>query len=181
MLTLVNAVGSGDLCRELDLHALSEDIPDSEYNSPGLHVRFSDESSLVTLFRSGKYTIVGSSSHEQLYETQQKLLNLMLDLGVIDSAEDPHFGVRNLVSTAELGHDLRLEEIPIVLGLEQVEYEPEVSPFLVYRPQEVSCVMTIPATGKIMVTGVTDMETAEKGVRLLKEKLAPYVEQRESE
>jgi transcription initiation factor TFIID TATA-box-binding protein len=45
--------------------------------------------------------------------------------------------------------------------LESTEYEPEQFPGLIYRPSDFDAVLLIFATGKVVITGSKDLETAE--------------------
>jgi len=51
--------------------------------------------------------------------------------------------VQNMVATADLGGELNLDEVAVAFGLENVEYEPEQFPGLVYRVKEPHVVMLL--------------------------------------
>ncbi|MCK5109730.1 MAG: TATA-box-binding protein, partial [Methanosarcinales archaeon] len=60
--------------------------------------------------------------------------------------------------------ELDLDAIAIGLGFENVEYEPEVFPGLVYRIKDPKVVVLIFRSGKLVITGAksqTDCETAK--------------------
>jgi transcription initiation factor TFIID TATA-box-binding protein len=65
------------------------------------------------------------------------------------------------VSSADLGETLNLEAIAIGLGLEDVEYEPEQFPGLVYRLDDPRVVILLFGSGKAAVTGGTTSEVVE--------------------
>jgi transcription initiation factor TFIID TATA-box-binding protein len=67
MIEITNVVGSGDLGVEIDIAEVEDDlpVPYTEYNPKnyhGLYVRLVEDGPLITLYRSGKYIISGSSS-----------------------------------------------------------------------------------------------------------------------
>lgn len=67
---LVNVVGNSDIGRELDLKALAEDLPyaDRKNVASGGRLSFSypDSNSTISVFRSGKVTIMGSKSIDEI-------------------------------------------------------------------------------------------------------------------
>ena len=173
MTTIVNVVGSGDLGIELDLPALYADLalPYTEYdtsNYHGLYARVIEDGPLITVYRSGKYIITGSSGLEQLHSINNAFLDQLTGLGVIEEETHPGFSVVNVVSTAELGDDINLNALSIALGLENTEYEPEQFPGLVYRPQGVPAVTLVFASGKVVITGASSVETVTEAFQHLR-------------
>ena len=78
--------------------------------------------------------------------------------------------VQNIVATADLGGELNLNEVAMGLGLENVEYEPEQFPGLVYRVKEPRVVMLLFSSGKIVCAGgknTEDVSTAVEKVSLM--------------
>jgi len=73
--TLVNAVGGGDLGVEVDLEELENNLnifltryePE---NYPALYMQFSQDSPKVSLFRTGSYHIAGAASVDEVWETR---------------------------------------------------------------------------------------------------------------
>ncbi len=133
---IVNAVGGGDLRRDLDLRVLFDEISADEirYNPeywPGLYIRFTGQSPAVMIFRTGKYNIAGADSVDELIDANQTFLSVVRKLGL--EFEDPEFEVRNLVFLERYEQELNLEPIAIKLGLGNTEYKPEQFPGLVYR------------------------------------------------
>ena len=61
--------------------------------------------------------------------------------------------IQNIVATASLEGELNLNEVAMGLGLDNVEYEPEQFPGLVYRINEPKVVMLLFSSGKIVCTG----------------------------
>ena len=72
------------------------------------------------------------------------------------------FRIQNLVCTAELNKSLNLSALAIGLGLEVTEYEPEQFPGLIYRPENTSCIALLFATGRIVITGSSELKEAEE-------------------
>lgn len=182
MISIANAVGSGDLGVELDVAEVESDLhlPHTEYdpsNYHGLYVRLVEGGPLITVYRSGKYIISGCSAFEQLYETNDAFLTTLSELEIIDAEAETGFTVQNVVCTAQLDDPVDLNTLSIALGLESVEYEPEQFPGLIYRPADYPAVLLVFANGKIVVTGASDVDTTEDSFKHLQEQVTTYLEQ----
>lgn len=70
--------------------------------------------------------------------------------------------------------ELDLTHLAIAAGLERVEYEPEQFPGLIYRDLDLSAVLLIFASGKVVVTGTTTLEEADQSFRELRERLSEW-------
>lgn len=179
VLNVVNVVGSGSIDTELELSSLHCSLQDmdsifSQYEQetlPAVKIRFEEGGPLTMIYRTGKYVITGASSTHALHTTDSELLSLLVELGIIDDAFETHMDVSNIVCVGNLNRHLNLEVLSIELGLEYTEYEPEQSPFLIYRPLNPSCVMTIANSGRTMITGIRGQETAEEAFRKLEDRL----------
>jgi len=91
-----------------------------------------------------------------------------IGISVID---EPDVKVQNIVASADLGTDLNLNAIAVGLGLENVEYEPEQFPGLVYRLTDPRVVVLIFGSGKMVVTGGKSPEDAQKAVEKISKEL----------
>jgi transcription initiation factor TFIID TATA-box-binding protein len=174
MVHVVNVVASGALDVELDLATVARELDDVvDYDPekyPGAYVRFDDEP-LITLYRTGKYIITGASSEAESERLRDEFLVLLERHGIVSSAEDAWFSIQNYVCMADIGRSLNLSALAIGLGLEVTEYEPEQFPGLVYRPRDHECVLLAFATGKVVVTGASDVDTARDGFTHLREEI----------
>lgn len=166
MVKIVNVVASGSLKIELDLEAVATefvDIVDYDPNKyPGAYFRFSDAAPLITLYRTGKYIITGADSEDDASATRMRFLELLAKRGILETADDDWFSVQNFVCTADIGQSLNLNALSIGFGLEHTEYEPEQFPGLIFRPPDAPCVVLLFSSGKIVLTGCPDIETAKR-------------------
>jgi transcription initiation factor TFIID TATA-box-binding protein len=177
-LEVVNAVGSGDLGIEIDLNQLKADVREVEFDPdkyPGAYVRLEDVEPLVTVYRTGKYIITGTTSEEEAYHCRRCFIELLSDRGVLDTPDDKWFSMQNYVCTGELDQVQNLNALAIGLGLEYTEYEPEQFPGLVFRPEYHPVVILVFASGKVVVTGSKDINAAEEAFQSLKEDLDELV------
>ncbi len=167
MVEITNILTSGDLGVEIDVGVVETDllVPYTEYdpdNYHGLYVRLAKDGPLITLYRSGKYTITGGSSFEEVDETNRGFLKSLIELDVIDSAVETGFTVQNVVCTGELHRSVNLNALSIGLGFESVEYEPEQFSGLIYRPTDYPAMLLVFANGSVVITGAADVETADE-------------------
>lgn len=79
--------------------------------------------------------------------------------------------VQNIVSSASLKQSLNLNAIAIGLGLEQIEYEPEQFPGLVYRLDDPDVVVLLFGSGKLVITGAQDADDAQHALAHVEDRL----------
>lgn len=181
MVNIVNAVGSGTLNKELDLHQLADEIDeyDTVYDPEehaGMYLRTGSDDPVVTIYRTGSYNISGAESVDQLLETNGWFLEYMTNIGVISSPDETEFSVRNMVCTADLGTSIDLNRLAVHLGFENTEYEPEQFPALIYRPVEYNVVFLLFSTGSTIVTGLNEVSYAESAFEMLKDEIVDFLE-----
>lgn len=172
---IVNVVAAGKLGREINVPAIAEDInaavvklSEENYSHRVVYLRREEGGPMVTVFRSGSYHITGADSIEQAEELKDWMVIVLNDLGI---EVTPTFSIKNVVMTGDLGYQVNLNTLAIALGLEATEYEPEQFPGAVYRPPDIGCVFLIFGSGKVVITGSPDVETATKGFEKVSERL----------
>jgi len=171
----VSTMGSGDLGRELDLDAVVESLEtnlgvESNRSSDSMvTIRFEEGGPAFTLYRTGGYQIRGTKNVDTLFEADEKLLEALESIGL--DFETPEFNQNNAVFLENFDTSVHLEALAIHLGLENVEYEPEQFPGLVYRPPDLETVMLVFASGKSIITGTTNRQAAEEAADHLREQL----------
>jgi len=168
-----NVVASSDIGQELSLDQLSTDLPGAEYNPedfPGIVYRLQEPKSATLIFRSGKVVCTGAKSVDDVHEALEIVFDDLRELG-IDVASNPPVEVQNIVSSASLEQSLNLNAIAIGLGLEQIEYEPEQFPGLVYRLDDPDVVVLLFGSGKLVITGANESEDAQHALAHVKDRL----------
>ncbi|MDG5761685.1 TATA-box-binding protein [Natronococcus sp. A-GB1] len=168
-----NVVVSSGIGQELDLQSVAMDLEGADYNPeqfPGLVYRTTDPISAALIFRSGKTVCTGAKSVENVHESLEIVFEELRDLH-IEVEEDPEIIVQNIVSSADLGRSLNLNAIAIGLGLENIEYEPEQFPGLVYRLDEPDVVALLFGSGKLVVTGGEEVDDARQAIDVIVERL----------
>jgi TATA-box binding protein (TBP), component of TFIID and TFIIIB len=150
-----NVVASTGIGQELDLQSVAMDLEGADYDPeqfPGLVYRTQQPKSAALIFRSGKIVCTGAQSTTDVRESLHIVFDELRDLR-IPVSDDPDITVQNIVTSADLGEDLNLNAIAIGLGLENIEYEPEQFPGLVYRLDDPAVVALLFGSGKLVITG----------------------------
>jgi len=161
-----NIVASTQFAEELDLDTVAEILTGSEYEPesfPGLIYRISDPKTAILLFRSGKANCTGGKSLEEVRRAIRKVAELLNKSG-IPVNPDPEFTVQNMVAIYDVGCALNLTNLTISLGLENIEYEPEQFPGLVYRVRDPKVVCLLFGSGKMVITGAKNEKDIERAV-----------------
>jgi len=168
-----NIVASTTFAEKLDLDVIAQSLEEAEYEPeqfPGLVYRLADPKTATLLFRSGKANCTGAKNIEDVRATIDIIAEKLKKLGV-EVYKNPEIVIQNIVATSDLGGELNLSEVAISLGLENVEYEPEQFPGLVYRIREPKVAMLLFGSGKIVCAGARKIEDVSKAVEKLSEEL----------
>jgi len=168
-----NVVASSAIGQELDLETLANDLGATSYNKenfPGLVYRLEDPKAAALIFRSGKIVCTGAKSIDNVYTALGRVFDEFRELGITVES-DPEIVIQNIVSSADLGQPLNLNAIAIGLGLENIEYEPEQFPGLVYRPESPSVVVLLFGSGKLVITGGKELDDAEHALQVVEDQL----------
>lgn len=172
-ISIENVVASTAIGQELDLQSVAMDLDGADYDPeqfPGLVYRTQSPKSAALIFRSGKVVCTGANSAEAVHDSLDIVFRKLRALQIpVD--DDPEITVQNIVSSADLGESLNLNAIAIGLGLENIEYEPEQFPGLVYRLDEPEVVALLFGSGKLVITGGKQREDAEKAVDVIADRL----------
>lgn len=168
-----NIVASMDLEEKFDLEHIYAALDNADYDKkkfPGLVYRLKDPKTAFLLFASGKANCTGAKSIDSVDRAIEKLTADLRKLGY-DINEKPDYVVQNIVAAADIGTELNLNAIAIGVGLEHVEYEPEVFPGLVYRIADPKVVVLIFRSGKLVITGAKTAEQCAQAREIVKEEL----------
>jgi len=169
-----NIVASTSFSEKLDLDVIAQSLEEAEYEPeqfPGLVYRLSSPKTATLLFRSGKANCTGAKNVEDVRKTVDIIAEKLKKLGV-DVYSDLKIVIQNIVAISDLGTELNLNEVAMGLGLENVEYEPEQFPGLVYRIKDPKVAMLLFGSGKIVCTGARKTEDVSLAVEKLSEELA---------
>jgi transcription initiation factor TFIID TATA-box-binding protein len=169
-----NVVAFTSLGKKIPLIKIANKLEEAEYapeSFPGVVYRINDPRAATLIFSSGKIVCTGAKSIEKARTAMQKVVNDIRKAG-IPMPRKFQIKVENIVASTniEARKKLNLEEISF--SLENVEYEPEQFPGLVYRISEPRVAFLVFGSGKIICTGGRTIDDIHKALAKLKEKFA---------
>lgn len=174
---IVNVVASGGLGREIDIHAVGDDIEaeevkssSGEYGTPTAYIRKTEDAALLTVYESGSYHISGAKSVEEAEEIRDWFVGELERLGI--GGLDVTFGVKNVVVVGDLEKEVDLNRLMVKFGFENTEYEPEQFPGLIYRPEEFDCIYLIFSSGRVVIPGSSTPTEGFEAFEMIQEQLA---------
>ena len=169
-----NIVASTTFADKLDLDVIAQSLEEAEYEPeqfPGLVYRLDNPKTATLLFRSGKANCTGAKNVEDVRKTVNIIADKLEKIG-IEVYKNPEIVIQNMVATSDLSGELNLNEVAMGLGLENVEYEPEQFPGLVYRINEPKVAMLLFGSGKIVCAGARKVEDVALAVEKLSKELS---------
>lgn len=163
-----NIVASTEIAQEVDLESLCRDLNNAQHSTGAiacLTYRLQEPKIATNIHQSGKLIVTGAKSVEDVYTGFYCLFDELRELH-IDLLDPPHISIDNVVTSADLDQSVDLATVAIKLGVEQIEYEPEQFPALIYWLEEPSAVVMLFASGKMVVTGCTTKKMATKALEI---------------
>jgi transcription initiation factor TFIID TATA-box-binding protein len=171
---IVNVVASTKLAEAFDLPKIEADLEGAVYNKkkfPGLVYRVKAPKAAFLIFTSGKIVCTGSKNIEDVRTVIITLAKRLKSIGFEMIDMEPEIHIQNIVASADLKTDLNLNAVALGLGLENIEYEPEQFPGLVYRIKVPKVVVLIFSSGKLVITGGKSPEECEEGAQIVRRQL----------
>ena len=153
--------------KELDLNSLALNLSGAEYDPqafPGLVFRLKEPKTTTLLFHSGKLVCTGAKTPEEVKRAIEMVVMNIRKAGVHITGP-PAYEVQNVVASADIGHPINLTSAVISLGLESVEYEPEVFPGLVYHMKDPKVVILLFGSGKLVCAGARKPQDVEAAIK----------------
>lgn len=167
-IAIQNVVASVILFQRLDLTEIQKTFPEVEYKPsqfPGLVFRLQKPKTATLIFSSGKMVCTGAKSEDQSVKAVKTVVKMMKKEGFVIK-EEPQIEIQNIVSSVDLHGRIDLERA--AAELENVMYEPEQFPGLIYRMQGPKVVILLFASGKLVCTGAKFEKEVYEAVNKLK-------------
>ncbi len=174
---VVNIVATSKIGEVFDLHSLAMSLEGAEYEPeqfPGLIYRVKEPKAAFLIFKSGKVVCTGTRSAEEAQNALDIATSNLKDIG-LDVLPSPKIEIVNIVASGDLkSENLNLNQVAMSLGLENIEYEPEQFPGLVFRMRAPKVVTLIFSTGKVICTGARNKDDVELAFTNLKKELMDH-------
>ncbi len=159
-----NVVATASLDQKLDLLAIMKVFVNVEYRPkkfPGLVFRLKRPKTATLIFSTGKMVCTGAKSEKMARSAVKKVVREQKNNGII-ILSTPKIEIQNIVATANLHGKVDLEAAADIM--ENVMYEPEQFPGLIYRMGNPKVVILIFASGKLVCTGAKSAEMVDVAV-----------------
>ncbi len=164
---VVNIVVSTSLEHDIPLEKMTATLSNTEYNPeqfPGLVLRIKDPKTSALIFSSGKVVCTGARSMDKVHESIQKIIKSLEKIGIHIKIK-PIIKIQNIVASGSVGMDLNLNSL--AMKLDNVEYEPEQFPGLVYKLNAAKATFLLFSNGKVVCTGTKSEEEVHKALDML--------------
>ncbi|HJO01618.1 MAG: TATA-box-binding protein [Candidatus Woesearchaeota archaeon] len=168
---IVNIVVSTSLEHDIPLEKMAATLSNTEYNPeqfPGLVIRIKEPKTSALIFSSGKVVCTGARTIDKVQESIKKIIKSLEKINIKIKIK-PEIKIQNIVASGGVGMDLNLNEL--ATKLQNVEYEPEQFPGLVYKlpptKNNPQATFLLFSNGKIVCTGTK----SEKEVHMALDKL----------
>ena len=171
---IVNVVASVTMNQTFNLADIMKVVPYSEYNPkrfPGLVYRSKRPKASTLIFSTGKMVCTGTKSEKLAISAVKRVVKELKSHGIIITGK-PEITIQNMVASGNLHGSIDLEMAADIL--ENVMYEPEQFPGLIYRMKEPKTVLLLFASGKLVCTGAKSQEMVFQSVRNITEVLHDY-------
>ena len=172
-LKIENIVASGVIADSIDLMEVSKKVKNCELNTkrfPGAVYRIEKPKIASLIFSSGKVVLTGIRDKQALTDGLKIIMKSLKSAGV-KTHKEPKVAITNIVCSYDIGKYINLNKVVITLNLENIEYEPEQFPGLVYRIKDPKIVALLFSSGKIILTVGKNLEDIKKGLDFLEQKL----------
>ena len=173
-ITVENVVASASLDQKIDLLAIIKVFRNVEYRPkqfPGLVFRLRRPKTATLIFGSGKMVCTGAKSEKMARSAVNKVVRQLKNNGII-ILNRPKIEIQNMVASANLQKRIDLETAADIL--DNVMYEPEQFPGLIYRMRDPKTVLLLFASGKLVCTGAKSEEMVHESVNKIHELLDDY-------
>ena len=167
-LRIENVVATASLEQKIDLPSIMKVFRNVEYRPrrfPGLVFRMKNPKTATLIFTTGNMVCTGAKSAKMAISAVRKVVRELRKEGFIIKRR-PKIKIVNIVGTANVGGKVDLEAAAAIM--DNIMYEPEQFPGLIYRIQEPKVVMLIFSSGKTVITGGKTREQVEEAVEMVR-------------
>ncbi|MBT3285553.1 TATA-box-binding protein [Candidatus Bathyarchaeota archaeon] len=173
-ISVENVVASVTLDQKIDLLEIMKIFRNVEYRPkqfPGLVYRIKRPKTATLIFASGKMVCTGAKSERMAVRAVHKVVRDLRNKNIIKEGK-PKIVIQNIVASGNLHGKIDLETAADIM--DNVMYEPEQFPGLIYRMQTPKVVMLLFASGKLVCTGAKHEDMVKESVAQLHALLKDY-------
>jgi transcription initiation factor TFIID TATA-box-binding protein len=170
---IVNIVATVILAEPLDLNGVHKHLSGSKFpktGSPWLQYRLQPENYYTTFYKSGKFLVTGVTSPDDIRPIADRIISILKKNAIKVKITD--IKIHNFVVVDTIGHEVQFEKIISSLQNVNIEYEPEQFPGMIIKMGGHSFLLF--SSGKIVLTGVRDIESIMPALEKFKEKIGSF-------
>lgn len=163
---LENLVVSVSINERINLEQFARKAKDIEYDPdhfPGAIYRMKEPRVSALIFSSGKVNCTGARHWDEIPIIVKQLEKKFNEGGI--KPKQLESTVQNLVVSANLGYEVNIDIA--ATELDNVEYEPEQFPGLIFRVRDPKCVALVFTSGKINVVGAKEWENIDIAIEIV--------------
>ncbi|MHA1647419.1 MAG: TATA-box-binding protein [Promethearchaeota archaeon] len=152
-----------DIKEKINLILIASEYSDVEYNPerfPGLVMRVIKPKATSLIFSTGKMVITGMRSPSEAPDVISQILKRINQCNI--AIKNPVITIQNFVVSGDIKCEINLNKAAVLM--DNVMYEPEIFPGLIYRMTDPKSVFLLFSTGKIVCTGVKDEESVKTAI-----------------
>ena len=168
-----NIIASAQISELFDIKLLSEKIADSGYNPSefdGLSIKYNNEKIAMIVLGTGKVVCTGAKEITDAIDKIKKVTSQIKKIG-FKIKKDYKVKIENIIVSADLKKELDLASLATRLILQDVDYQPEVFPGLIYKMDDLHTILIIFNSGKIVCTDTKSIDDATNSIKKMEEKL----------
>jgi len=162
-ITVENVVVSITFKQKIPIEEIAKRFAEAEYEPeqfPGLIWKLENPKCSFLIFPSGRIICTGARKEEEV----KKAVNFLIKkLREVMNVKDYDVQIENVVTSVQLNGEIDLNSL--AYELENSEYEPEQFPGLIYRKEKPKCAILVFKSGKIVCTGIKNIEESKKELK----------------
>jgi transcription initiation factor TFIID TATA-box-binding protein len=173
-IVIQNVVASASVDQKFVLNDIHNNFSNTEYRPkkfPGLVFRLKNPKTATLIFSTGRMVCTGAKSEKIAKTAVFKVVKELIKGGIIVLGK-PVITIQNIVASANLQRRVDLETAADIL--DNVMYEPEQFPGLIYRMSDPRTVLLLFSSGKIVCTGGKSELIVHESVHKLYEMLEDF-------
>ena len=168
-----NIIANTKIAKELNIEEIAEKISEFSYDPDqfkGLTFKLTEPKTAVLILPDGTLICTGAKKNSEIEESFRIIANMMKKAGIKIKAK-PKIEIQNVIASTDVKQELHLSSISQALIMENVNYQPEQFPGLIYNMDETGALILIFSSGKIVCNGLKNEKDAKEAIEKIKEKL----------
>lgn len=173
-INIENIVASTQISNELDVKQLSEKIIDFKYNPDefsGATMKLGYPKTAILVFPNGKIICTGAKNMEEINKSIEKTIEKIKSIG-LTLKKKINIEIQNIVASTNLNKEMHLSSISKALMMQNVNYQPDKFPGLIYKIEETGAILLLFDSGMLVCTGTKNEDDATNAINVMKEKLS---------